>query len=127
VPKTPNHVAIRRILEEISATGMGSFLAVIKEFGTQTHEGLSFPRPGVTLALDFPHYGDDLLSLFDRLDRIVIEFGGRVYLGKDARLPRDHFQSMYPEWSAWRAIRDQWDPEGLFRSRMSERLGLTST
>ena len=88
VPKTPNHEGIRRILEEITATGMGSFLAVIKEFGAQTHGGLSFPRPGVTLALDFPHYGDELLALFERLDQIVIECGGRVYLGKDARLPR---------------------------------------
>lgn len=124
VPKTPNNEAIRQILEEITATGMGSFLAVIKEFGEQTHGGLSFPRPGVTLALDFPHYGADLLALFNRLDRIVIEAGGRVYLGKDARLPREHFQQMYPEWEAWRDVRAQWDPQGLLRSQMSGRLGL---
>ena len=124
VPKTDNNRAIREILTEISASGMGSFLAVIKEFGDRHHGGLSFPAPGVTLALDFPYYGSKLLSLFDRLDRIVIEAGGRVYLGKDARLPKEHFREMYPEWIAWKNIRDQWDPSGVFRSRMSERLGL---
>ena len=125
VPKTANHQAIRRILDEIAKTGMGSFLAVIKEFGEKEHGGLSFPAPGVTLALDFPNYGKDLLALFNRLDRIVIEAGGRVYLGKDARLPQDHFQEMYPNWTEWKAIRDQWDPKGVFRSRMGDRLGLT--
>ena len=125
VPKTENNQAIRDILTEISATGMGSFLAVIKEFGERQHGGLSFPSPGVTLALDFPNYGAELMALFDRLDRIVMRVGGRVYLGKDARLPRAHFKEMYPEWAKWKEVRDQWDPRGMFRSRMGERLGLT--
>lgn len=125
VPKTPDHKAIRSILDEITKTGMGSFLAVIKEFGNQEHGGLSFPAPGVTLALDFPNYGEALLALFNRLDRIVIEAGGRVYLGKDARLPQQHFQEMYPNWSDWKETRDKWDPKGVFRSGIGDRLGLT--
>ena len=125
VPNEPDHRAIRTILEEISKTGMGSFLAVIKEFGHLQHGGLSFPRPGVTLALDFPHYGQPLFELFNRLDRIVMDVGGRVYLGKDARLPKEHFQEMYPEWQEWLEVKEKWDPQGLFRSTMSERLGLT--
>ena len=124
VPPDPDHRAIRAVLEEISESGMGSFLAVIKEFGEQFHGGLSFPRPGVTLALDFPNYGAPLFALLERLDAIVVEAGGRVYLGKDARLPRETFQKMYPEWEQWRAVRDEWDPAGVFSSMLGARLGL---
>lgn len=125
VPPDPQHRAIRHVLEEITRTGMGSFLAVIKEFGDVVHGGLSFPRPGVTLALDFPNYGAPLFELLDRLDAIVVEAGGRVYLAKDARLPRDVFRRMYPEWQAWKAVRDRWDPDHVFQSEMSRRLGLS--
>ena len=103
---------------------MGSFLAVIKEFGPQDNGWLSFPTPGITLALDFPNHGAPLLALLDRLDAITIEAGGRVYLGKDARLSQANFQRMYPQWEAWKAARDAADPRGLFRSSMGERLGL---
>jgi decaprenylphospho-beta-D-ribofuranose 2-oxidase len=103
---------------------MGSFLAVIKEFGAHVHSGLSFPQPGVTLALDFPNYGEDLLDLLTRLDHIVMDAGGRVYLGKDARLPQAHFRQMYPEWERWKEVRDQWDPQGVFSSTLGQRLGL---
>jgi decaprenylphospho-beta-D-ribofuranose 2-oxidase len=125
VPHDPQHKAIREVLELISAAGMGSFLAVIKEFGELQHPHLSFPMPGVTLALDFPHYGAPLLALLNQLDRVVIEAGGRVYLGKDARLPQAHFREMYPDWQRWRALKERYDPEALFRSSLSERLGLT--
>jgi decaprenylphospho-beta-D-ribofuranose 2-oxidase len=103
---------------------MASFLSVIKEFGPRTHTGLSFPEPGITLALDFPNYGEPLMELLDRLDAIVATAGGRVYLGKDARLDRQSFRKMYPEWEAWREVRDEWDPDGVFQSSLGRRLGL---
>jgi decaprenylphospho-beta-D-ribofuranose 2-oxidase len=124
VPPDPEHRAIRTVLEQITASGMGSFLAVIKEFGERVHGGLSFPAPGVTLALDFPNYGQPLFELLDRLDDVVAEAGGRVYLCKDARLKRAQFRRMYPEWESWRAVRDRWDPDGVFQSELGRRLGL---
>lgn len=124
VPHDPSARALRRVLEEVTASGMSSFLAVIKEFGPRTHPHLSFPMPGVTLAMDFPNYGAPVMQLFERLDRIVLEAGGRLYLGKDARLSRDTFRAMYPHWEAWRALRDQHDPQGKFRSSLGYRLGL---
>jgi FAD/FMN-containing dehydrogenase len=120
----PEREAIRAILDEITDTSMGSFLAVIKEFGERTHGGLSFPEPGVTLALDFPNYGEPLFDLMDRLDDLVVEAGGRVYLGKDARLSKQNFREMYPEWEDWKAIRDEWDPDRVFQSDLGRRLGL---
>jgi decaprenylphospho-beta-D-ribofuranose 2-oxidase len=126
LPKDPEHLAIRAILDAITGSGMGSFLAVIKEFGALDNGWLSFPREGVTLALDFPNHGAPLLELLDRLDAITLEAAGRVYLGKDARLSRGSFRRMYPEWEAWKRARDAADPRGLFCSEMGERLGLVS-
>ena len=120
----PSRDAVRACLDEISRSGLASFLAVIKDFGDRDHGGLSFPTAGTTLALDFANVGGDLMKLFDRLDAIVLEDGGRVYLGKDARLPRQAFRQMYPQWERWKAVRDQWDPDGLFRSDLGLRLGL---
>ena len=98
---------------------------VIKEFGDQVHGGLSFPQPGVTLALDFANYGQPLLDLLNRLDAIVAEAGGRVYLGKDARLGKADFRRMYPGWADWRETRDKWDPDHVFQSDLGRRLGLS--
>lgn len=124
VPPDPEHRAIRRVIEHVSRSGMGTFLAVIKEFGARDHGGLSFPCEGVTLALDFPNYGKTLLGLLDELDRIVVEAGGRVYLGKDARLSADMFRTMYPNWRDWKSVRDEWDPQGRFASSLGRRVGL---
>ena len=124
VPKEGDNAPLRAVLDAITRSGMGSFLAVIKEFGDISNGGLSFPIPGVTLALDFANYGAPLLDLMERLDAIVVEAGGRVYLGKDARVSRATFRRMYPEWEAWKAVRDQWDPNGVFQSDLGRRLGL---
>jgi decaprenylphospho-beta-D-ribofuranose 2-oxidase len=64
------------------------------------------------------------MALLDRLDRVVADAGGRVYLSKDARLGRDAFRRMYPDWQKWKAVRDRYDPEGVFQSELGKRLGL---
>jgi FAD/FMN-containing dehydrogenase len=99
VPAAQNREAIREILTRIAKSGRGSFLAVLKTFGDAKSPGLlSFPRPGVTLALDFPNQGAATLALFDELDRIVLEAGGRIYPAKDARMSPGMFQGGYPDW-----------------------------
>ena len=67
---------------------------------------LGFPSPGVTLALDFPNKGASTLALLDRLDVIVGEACGRLYLAKDARMPRALFEAGYPRWREFNAYRD---------------------
>jgi hypothetical protein len=57
---------------------------------------MSFPRPGVTLALDFPNAGDGIRGLLDRLDRITSDHGGAVYPAKDARMSPELFRQAYP-------------------------------
>lgn len=107
---TPSSAGIeptRKMLEVIAESGQGSFLAVLKTFGGKASPGmLSFPREGVTLALDFPNKGAKTLALFDRLDAIVAEAGGRLYPAKDARMPRWLFDRGYPEKDAFQEHRD---------------------
>ncbi|MCE0498132.1 MAG: FAD-binding oxidoreductase [Methylacidiphilales bacterium] len=99
VPFSVDDGAIREILKEIGDSGQGSFLAVLKTFGDIPSPGLlSFPRPGVTLALDFPNRGAETFRLFERLDQIVLQAGGRIYPAKDARMSAATFQASYPLW-----------------------------
>jgi hypothetical protein len=107
------------MLKAIADTGEGSFLAVLKTFGQRPSPGmLSFPRPGVTLALDFPNRGDRTHRLFARLDAIVREAGGRLYPAKDARMPRDLFESGYPRLQEFLGYRDPGIHSALSRRLM---------
>jgi FAD/FMN-containing dehydrogenase len=91
--------SIRSLLETIAAAKSGSFLAVLKVFGDRRSPGLlSFPRPGATLALDFPNQGQRTLNLLSNLDQIVASSDGAVYPAKDAQMSGDHFRQYFPRW-----------------------------
>ena len=100
VPEGPKgREALAAILERIAASGEGSFLGVLKRFGDRAGAGMmSFPKPGYTLALDFPNRGARTLALFDALDALLLEAGGRCYPAKDSRMPAAAFQAFYPQW-----------------------------
>jgi FAD/FMN-containing dehydrogenase len=107
VPRDAGAEAVEDMLDTISKSGVGSFLAVLKTFGSPRPLGmLSFPEPGLTLALDFPNQGSKTLKLFDRLDEIVREAGGRLYAAKDARMSRSMFEAGYPRLNEFLAFRD---------------------
>ncbi len=100
IPMQASRDAIAALLEAIARSGQGSFLAVLKHFGDAESVGmLSFPRAGLTLALDFPNRGDQLERLFRQLDDIVQRAGGRIYPAKDGRMPGALFRSGFPQWS----------------------------
>jgi FAD/FMN-containing dehydrogenase len=91
--------ALRDMLERIATSGLGSFLVVLKQFGTTPSVGLlSFARAGVTLALDFPNRGAPTLELLENLDAITRTAGGAVYPAKDARMSARSFQQYFPRW-----------------------------
>jgi FAD/FMN-containing dehydrogenase len=112
------------ILHRIADNGLGSFLAVLKVFGKQDNL-ISFPREGYTLALDFP-VRQGLLEFLDELDRIVLQYGGRLYMSKDARMKPEVLQAGYPGLSRFREIVDKYNPGYRIRSVQSDRLFLTS-
>ena len=120
-PPDESRAGLVEVLEAISRSGRGSFLAVLKKFGAQ--DGLlSFPMPGYTLALDFP-VTDGLLEFLDSLDAMVLKRGGRVYLAKDARMSPETFRAMYPNLPKWQAAKAIADPDNRFSSSLSRRLG----
>jgi FAD/FMN-containing dehydrogenase len=107
VPGPSGPAAIAALLTAIAASGQGSFLAVLKVQGDIAPVGmLSFAHPGVTLALDLPNRGADTLRLFERLDAIVADAGGRIYLAKDARWPRARFEAAYTRLAEFLPHRD---------------------
>ncbi|NMC63870.1 MAG: FAD-binding oxidoreductase [SAR324 cluster bacterium] len=97
VPYGQGSGAIEEIFKLIADSGKGSFLAVLKTFGDIPSPGLmSFPRKGVTLALDFPNDGPPTLELMDRLDQVVCSVKGAIYAAKDARMSPKTFRVSYP-------------------------------
>jgi FAD/FMN-containing dehydrogenase len=107
VPLPDGHAVTAAMLERISRSGQVSFLAVLKLFGSVVSPGImSFPRPGVTLALDFPNRGEETERLFADLDAIVREAGGSLYPAKDARMRGEDFRRFYPQWEAFTRFLD---------------------
>ena len=106
-PPGAEREAVRDMLRVIAGSGQGSFLAVLKSLGPRDSGGLiSFPKPGASLALDFPNRGRRTLDLLERLDDIVMGAGGRIYPAKDGRMSAATFRAGYPRWTALEALRD---------------------
>ncbi|USI99204.1 FAD-binding oxidoreductase [Xanthomonas prunicola] len=116
LPPAASRDGIDALLAEIARSGSGSFLAVLKEFGNTPSIGmLSFPRPGTTLALDFPNSGPDVFRLLERLDRVVDEAGGALYPAKDARMAAYSFQRAYGRWLEFSSYLDPRFSSGFWR------------
>jgi decaprenylphospho-beta-D-ribofuranose 2-oxidase len=111
------------ILQRISDKGLGSFLAVLKVFGHQ-QSIISFPKEGYTLALDFP-VRSGLFEFLDELDQVVLKYGGRLYMSKDARMKPEVLAAGYPELNKFKEIVKKYNPAGKIRSIQSDRLLLT--
>ena len=126
IPERGAEEGVRRILESLARHRRASFLAVLKRFGPGNPGPLSFPDRGYTLALDLPMTGRDVLDHLDAMDDIVLDFGGRVYLAKDARLASARLRPMYPRLDDWLRVKYAVDPKGRFSSDLSCRLGLTT-
>lgn len=107
IPDACAEVAMAELLGAIAEAGQGSFLAVLKRCGDIPSPGLlSFPMPGTSLALDFPHGNDLINQLFPTLDAIVRAAGGRLYPAKDAHMSGSDFRQAYPAWEQLEALRD---------------------
>lgn len=123
VPKEAGPAGLRAILEKAGNCGAGSFLGVLKLFGPENENLLSFPMEGYTLAMDFKVSGD-IFSILNELDRVVLDHGGRIYLAKDARMPREVFRKGYPCWEKFVELRERYRMSGKFQSLQSKRLGI---
>lgn len=126
IPKEAGREGLHKVLQRIAASGLGSFLAVLKLFGAQeTAPGnISFPTEGYTLALDFP-VSDKLFPLLDELDHMVLDYGGRHYLTKDARMSATTMRQGYgTALDTFLDVKRAWDPTNRFTSVQATRLNL---
>lgn len=121
IPEQAGAEGIRSLIEVLSQTGACSFLTVIKDCGAQGQGTISFPRPGMSIALDLP-IDERTQQVIDMLNERVIACGGRIYLAKDGFTRPEHFRAMEPRLDAFLAIKRKWDPEGRLKSAQSVRL-----
>lgn len=121
LPETGKDGAARRFLELLTRKGGSSFLCVIKDCGDEGHGLLSFPKPGISIAVDLP-IRRHTQALVDELNEHVIGEGGRMYLTKDTFTRPEHFAAMEPRLATFQDIRRRWDPNLLLRSAQSVRV-----
>jgi len=114
---------LKVVLTRFARSRRASFLAVLKRFGKPNPGLLSFPIQGYTLALDLP-VNRGLVPLLHELDRVVLSYGGRIYLAKDAVMTSQSFAAMYPKLEQFRAIKRKVDPQGLLSSSQARRLAI---
>ncbi|MBC8769837.1 FAD-binding oxidoreductase [Arenibacter sp. BSSL-BM3] len=123
LPKRNSYEGLEEILKSIASSGKGSFLSVLKLYGKENGNFLSFPIEGYSLALDFK-IEKGLFELLNKLDEIVVNRGGRIYLAKDARVAKDTFEKGYPKIEIFRNIRKKYKMNEKFNSIQSKRLGI---
>lgn len=114
--------ALTRVLELVTrGKVVASPVCVIKDCGPEGKGMLSFPKRGMSLAIDFP-VRSWTGGVVDALNELVIAEGGRVYLAKDAFTRPEHYRAMDPRVDSFLRARRRWDPDGRLRSAQSARL-----
>jgi decaprenylphospho-beta-D-ribofuranose 2-oxidase len=127
VSLTRAQAAIGEVVAELQRSRRGSYLSVLKLVGRHGGGMLSFSRPGISLAMDFPG-GSESVALIQRLQAIVLRHDGVVYLAKDSCLHAEEFHAMYPRVPEFEDVLNTIDPERRMQSDMARRLrirGLT--
>lgn len=123
LPKDVSFNGLESTLKRISCSGMGSFLAVLKLYGSHNQNWLCFPMEGYSLAIDFKMQ-EGLIPFIEQLTDEVVNLGGRVYLAKDALLTKEQFEKSYPNGDKFRDFRKELGLNKYFQSLLSQRLGL---
>jgi decaprenylphospho-beta-D-ribofuranose 2-oxidase len=120
-PEADAGQGLRRVLDAVASSAVAPLLIVVKRFARTGLGHLSFAMPGHSLVIDLPA-GAGARALLDRVEGMVAEHGGRVYLAKDSTLSAERFARMYPRLPAFRRVLAEIDPHGVFRSELAARL-----
>ncbi len=121
IPNEAGAEGIRAMLSTLAETSTASFLTVVKDCGPEGDGMLSFPRSGMSLALDLPIKANTQ-EVIDRLNHTVLACGGRIYLTKDGFTRPEHFRAMEPRLAEFALVRHKYDPQLVLRSAQSRRL-----
>ena len=118
VPSKYAESFISKFIEILNENNQTPALTVLKKFGSiQSIGNLSFPREGVTLAIDFPNKGNSTLKFLQLLDKLVISHEGALYPAKDARMSKEIFEKSFPNKNIFKR-----DIDPLFSSFFWERV-----
>lgn len=123
IPKENGVKNLKKIIKVLLEFDIGSYLAVLKLFGKKNSNFLSFPIEGYSLALDFKK-SKKLIPMISKLDNIVTEVGGKIYLTKDSLMSEKTFKKSYEKWDDFQKVRSKYHAIGKFKSTQSQRLGL---
>ncbi|HEY9784079.1 MAG TPA: FAD-binding oxidoreductase [Candidatus Obscuribacterales bacterium] len=121
-PMAVSQEAIEALFALLDKLNIRPTLCAMKNFAPE-HGLLSFPMHGYSVAFD-AGATDSSLAALKEVDELVIAYGGRIYLAKDARLGPDAFRRMYKNFPRWLEVKSKVDPRGVFQSVLSERLKL---
>lgn len=124
IPPEDGERRLRPILEAILSSGELPFLNILKRMGKENEAPLSFPKEGYTFAIDFP-VRKNTVALLHRLDAMVADVDGRVYLAKDSYLRPATLRRMYPRLDEWLRVKAHYDPHNVFTSNLGRRLALS--
>jgi len=86
---------------------------------------LSFSGDGLSITMNFPlkYFTEaDAKKYENKLLETILHFEGKVYLSKNAVLPKDAFQKMYPKYRKMLQLKKKYDPENLLLSNATKRL-----
>ncbi|HVZ16407.1 MAG TPA: hypothetical protein VG897_04770 [Terriglobales bacterium] len=120
IPHESSPSALTEILATIARSGLASFLAVLKVCGDICSPGvMSFPRPGITLALDFPIKPGRTTPLVQCLNQMTLEAGGRVYPAKDAFMTAQQYRAFYPRFEEFQMFVDPGISSSFWRRVMA--------
>lgn len=107
-----------KLIKENKATPT---LTVLKLF-TQSGAGLlSFCKPGFTLAIDFIN-NNQARQAIAKMNQLIIEHKGSVYLAKDQLLNANQFHNMYPKQDQFSHVLERYDSQ--MHSDLAKRLGI---
>jgi FAD/FMN-containing dehydrogenase len=120
IPMKDEKEVIKEIIKHITKSGLSSFLTVLKKFGNIKSPGmLSFPREGITMAVDFRFDGLKTIESLEELDEIVKSAGGIIYPAKDARMKGEDFRNFYPQYREFMKYIDPKFSSSFWRRVMS--------
>ena len=115
--------SLKNIFKTITKSGNSSFLTVLKTFGNIKSPGMmSFPKPGITMAIDFKMLGISTLAMLDEADIIVRDSGGVLYPAKDARMSGENFRLFYPQWEEFSKFIDPKFSSGFWQRVTGDKL-----
>jgi decaprenylphospho-beta-D-ribofuranose 2-oxidase len=121
LPKDTSREGLKSVIARVNDSGFPVFLAGLKLLGKQNDNLLSFPMHGYTLALEFP-IKKGLFQFLNDLDKLVLDFGGRLYLSKDVRMSDQMFRKTHVAADQFIDLKRSLDKHHKLQSLQSKRL-----